>query len=635
MAKPKQRERRPFGGVAKDPLDLRDLMYESTLQELPFALDNRRRVPVVLDQGREGACTGFGLAAVVNYLQYNRQSTKPAQKKQLKTVRHGASARMLYEMAKRYDEWDGENYEGSSIRGAMKGWQRHGVCRWSEWPYDETDPGRLSPARQIAALANPLGAYFRVRHLHLNQMHSALSEAGILYASAQVHEGWYDIDPATGKIPYGRRKTGGHAFAIVGYDQDGFWVQNSWGPDWGAAGFCHISYDDWLENAYDCWVARLGVPTSSIAVRGEADRSRVSTFDFIPHESVVLSEIRPHFINLGNDGMFSDSGIYATTPQDVTDVVLDGFQKASVEWKRSRKLMLYAHGGLNNEKASASRVASLRPYFLANRIYPVHFMWETGLAESLRSILQDVFRSRRFQGWRDSLKDRFFDLIDEGIELAGGRLGQPVWSQMKQNAAGATENPDGGARFTAQQIKAAFDDMTPRPELHLVGHSAGSIFLGHLLPFLAEIGLPVKTLTLFAPACTVELFDDLIRPNLKGNVERFTVINLTDAVERDDSVAAVYNKSLLYLVSEAFETQRKAPLLGMETFAGAAKLPKKLSLPTNDKTAIRTVGPSFGNMPIASSSTTHGGFDNDGETLNSTLRIIRGTKTLQRPFPES
>lgn len=35
---------------------------------------------------------------------------------------------MLYELARRYDEWPGEGYEGSSARGAMKGWVRHGVC---------------------------------------------------------------------------------------------------------------------------------------------------------------------------------------------------------------------------------------------------------------------------------------------------------------------------------------------------------------------------------------------------------------------------------------------------------------------------------------------------------------------------
>ncbi len=481
MSNDMKSERRPFGGVTKDPLDLRDSMYEGSLRELPFEIDNRPRVPIILDQGREGACTGFGLAAVVNFLRYNRSDADSSLKQKLKKLDTSASVRMLYEMAKRYDEWEGENYEGSSIRGAMKGWLRHGVCGWKHWPYDEDEPGRLTPRRQLKALARPLGAYLRVRHLYLNQMHGALNEVGILYASASVHEGWYEVNPRKGKIPYRTRKAGGHAFAIVGYDAEGFWIQNSWGPKWGLKGFCHISYDDWLENGYDCWVARLGVPTTSLAIAGQAERTRVAQFDYIPHESVVLSTIRPHFVNLGNDGAFSDTGIYSTNGEDVRDVVLKGFKTASARWKKPAKLLLYAHGGLNTEKASASRIASLLPYFLENEIYPMHFMWETGLSDALHGIVEDAFRRGRFQGWRDELKDRFFDLVDEAVELGARGLGRPVCSQMKANAARATLQQDGGARFTAQQIHASFDGMPERPELHLVGHSAGSIFLGHLV----------------------------------------------------------------------------------------------------------------------------------------------------------
>ena len=68
---------REFKGVTKDPLDLRDLLYEPSLRELPFSIDNRAKVPTILDQGTEGACTGFGLAAVVNFLLGNRPDLEP------------------------------------------------------------------------------------------------------------------------------------------------------------------------------------------------------------------------------------------------------------------------------------------------------------------------------------------------------------------------------------------------------------------------------------------------------------------------------------------------------------------------------------------------------------------------------
>ncbi|WP_340115964.1 C1 family peptidase [Pelagibius sp. 7325] len=636
-----------YGGVVKDPLDLRDLIYESGLFELPFKVDNRKNVPVILDQGQEGACTGFGLAAVVNYHLHNRLDSAPPKTKPVANKEKGASARMLYEMAKRYDEWQGENYEGSSIRGAMKGWSRHGVCAWADWPYDAKKPGRLTPQRQRAALDRPLGAYYRVRHLHLNQMQAALTEAGILYASAQVHEGWQKVGK-DGVVPYSKTMIGGHAFAIVGYDRGGFWIQNSWGPTWGNKGFCYIGYDDWLENAYDCWVARLGVPTLTLAGDPSLEHGRAAEFGFVADESVVLETIRPHFVNLGNDGRFSQSGLYSSDEEDVENVVLAGFKEMSKDWAGARRLMIYCHGGLNNEKASAARISSMQRYFLDNQIYPLHFMWETGILESARGIVQDAFRRGRFQGWTDDMKERFYDLLDEGIELAARPLGRPVWAQMKDNALRASDD-GGGASFTAAKIAACFEALGDEAELHLVGHSAGSIFIAHLMEVLHLLDLPVKSLTLFAPACTLDLFEAKIAPHIGKRIERYAQFNLVDSVERDDCVGPVYHKSLLYLVSESFEPRHRAPLLGMEAFVNppkkrldaapeadrkqVARVKRVIGAPKaeNGKTVIRTQ-----NVPVSlkldSCSSTHGGFDNDEPTLNSMLRIITGKAKLAREF---
>src|SRR5690606_20036785 len=55
----------------RDTVDFRDRMYVPTLVEvesaIPLSRWTRWKVPV-LDQGSEGACTGFGLATVANYL---------------------------------------------------------------------------------------------------------------------------------------------------------------------------------------------------------------------------------------------------------------------------------------------------------------------------------------------------------------------------------------------------------------------------------------------------------------------------------------------------------------------------------------------------------------------------------------
>jgi C1A family cysteine protease len=170
------------------------------------------------------------------------------------------SPRMAYEMAKRYDRWSGEDYSGSSCRGAVKAWQKHGVCSADLWPYrsdkEDTD---LSPERSADAAKRPLGAYQRVNARDLAHIHAALTEVGVLFASGRVHKGWHRVR-SDGIVPFDEEVTGGHAFALVGYDQYGLWFQNSWGETWGQRGCGRIAYSDWLKNGMDLWVCRLGVP---------------------------------------------------------------------------------------------------------------------------------------------------------------------------------------------------------------------------------------------------------------------------------------------------------------------------------------------------------------------------------------
>ncbi len=99
--------------VRPDGIDFRDQMYVPTLVEVPLQRDLEDYLTLgvpILDQGRDGACTGFGLAAVAHYLLRTRKVFPDPVP---------ISPAMLYAMARRYDEWAGEDSEGSSCRGAM------------------------------------------------------------------------------------------------------------------------------------------------------------------------------------------------------------------------------------------------------------------------------------------------------------------------------------------------------------------------------------------------------------------------------------------------------------------------------------------------------------------------------------
>ena len=73
---------RPTIDARPDRIDFRDLTYLPRLVSLPDKYPSDEQIAtyfpaydkaeLVLDQGEEGACTGFGLAAVVNYLRWVR-----------------------------------------------------------------------------------------------------------------------------------------------------------------------------------------------------------------------------------------------------------------------------------------------------------------------------------------------------------------------------------------------------------------------------------------------------------------------------------------------------------------------------------------------------------------------------------
>ena len=566
--------------VHPDPLDFRDRMYEPTLVEVPplQPLEDYQqfRVPI-LDQGQEGACTGFGLATVVNYL---LNSFKHASYRDHVPV----SPRMLYEMARRYDEWPGENYEGSSARGAMKGWHKHGVCSAKLWPYKVTRTKNedLTKERSDDARNRLLGAYLRVNHLDLVSMHSAICEVGVLYATGQVHSGWDKVG-ADGIIPLEKEIEGGHAFAIVAYDRNGFWIQNSWGADWGRNGFARISYDDWLTNGTDVWVARLGVPVTS-----DIDSAVLSAAISGNPAAYTHAELRPHIISTGNNGELRNEGTFSSTPESLREIFDTYIPKLTNGWKKKR-ILLFAHGGLVKEQSAIQRVAEVYQPLLDHQVYPLAFIWKSDYWTTLQNMLRDALSRRTTGGILDAAKDFMLDRADDLLEpVARALTGKAEWTEMKENAEAATTTAKGGGRQVLALL-AEFAKKDPTVEIHIVGHSAGAIFHGPIVQLLTAKGkisdgplkgvdgykLKIASLNLWAPACTVEYFNQYYADALQsGSILDFTLFTLTDKAEQDDNCAGIYHKSLLYLVSNAFEKRFRIPLvqpdgepiLGMEKF---------------------------------------------------------------------
>jgi hypothetical protein len=684
-----------------DRIDLRDRPYNPPLdlvaEKWPRPDQLEQRLPeyiaadMILDQGSEGACTGFGLAATINYLLFLRDINAQPQK-----TRTRVSPRMLYHLARFYDEWPREDYEGSSCRGAIKGWHKHGVCSDELWRYRDKKGNVvfIRPQESWAedAATRPLGVYYRINRASITDMQAAIQDVGAIYVSARVHEGW-SVKKCSGplrhdslpQIDWGSRlkMTGGHAFALVGYNERGFIVQNSWGTGWGNKGFAVLSYPDWHENGSDAWACVLGAPMlgmpspvhitpSGDLVGGETTSAEKNIADLLSSSdkpalhNYTNDQIRPwdvnkaydHTLVLGNNGrVLQRNVIYANSADMVKELAceLPGQWFSGLNKNIKKKIIIYAHGGLNSEQDSLKRICMLAPYFKANNIYPLFLSWRTGFKESLVARLGDKLNDLIFRGGPSEGFDISYEPFDRTVEAAAEHLGiKAIWSEMKQNAEASClrdkKDPRGGILLI--QALAKLLKKHPVTEIHMVGHSAGSIILGHFLDVMRKAKLPVKSCTLYAAACSLSFANRHYQRAVKDGIlfkKNLHFHMLSPKLELQDTVGPVYHKSLLYLVSRALEDHHKTPLLGMaaafdkhslstniwnrdslvqvKKWQSFWKGKKNTSIITTNKIVCAVEKTNHGTFtPSAMINASHGSFDNDVKVISQTIERILGGK---------
>lgn len=617
--------------VVPDSIDLRDRPYLPAVRVIPAELLLPAAKIPVLNQQQTSACTGFALASVVYHLQLAAKRM-PAQ--------YEVSPFMLYSMARRYDEFPGspDADTGSSLRGAMKGWYKHGVCAAGLWktmamPKPVADDKDAAHDWWLDAVRRPLGAYYRVDTHSVTDMQVALNEIGILYASAVAHSGWDEGIKArkSGKsdfwiIPHQKAlpSDGAHAFAIVGYTRDGFILHNSWGPEWGTGGRAILTYDDWTENAMDCWVAQLGVPTelhheiaTSKSLRVKAGKVRLASDDTLRNR-----EISPFIIDMSNNGLLSNTGEFRTQDSDVEALVNQQVGIARNAWGLKdgdvMDVAIYAHGGLVSEEAAAGTASKWIPALYDAKIFPIFLMWETGLFETLKDQTEYLLakQARTTGGMLDGLKTWWNARLEKLLSVPG----TAVWGEMKKNADCLSGYPNsGGLKLYNACKKSPYFGDNSKIRLHLIGHSAGAIVHSLVVQRLGKAGWKFETVNFMAPAVRADSFISEVVPSIKsGAVKAYNQFSLLDDFELKDPTCEPilgYSRSLLYLVSQSFEHGETTPILGMQKYFASQVVP--LELP--NVTLFTSPG-------AASKSTTHGGFDDDVTTMNKVISLITATK---------
>ncbi len=341
-------------------------------------------------------------------------------------------------------------------------------------------------------------------------------------------------------------------------------------------------------------------------------------------------KLRSHVVNL-RQGRFSTDGDFITTRQDVERLFAVDLPSALAEAKsanRPFRLLFYAHGGLVSEASGIAGALAQVDFWTANQIYPIFFIWETGILEVLADLLRKLVMGQR--GLGDWLKDTTAKVLEDLVRPGGLR----VWGNMKLSAQAASA-PDGGARVVADLAGRFFKAHASDVEIHACGHSAGAIFHSFFVPELVKAGAPVASLYLLAPAVNVPTFKSTLAPLSGKGVGPLTMLTMHREFERADT-AGPYPKSLLYFVHGSFEDPDETPILGLEENVTADPDMMKLFTSAPNEIVFSVTSPNA-SKHASTRAIHHGDFDNDGPSMNTVCRRILGASdaTPISDFPES
>lgn len=242
-------------GCLKDKDDSRDRILAAEHFKgivIPERVDLRPENPPVYDQENIGSCTGNAGSRSFEHMVF----------KEIGSFK--SFSRMgLYNLTRKSE--GNFNYDsGATLRGTIKTMVKYGMIPEELFPYDEKNlfvmpsTAVLSAAEKWQALS-----YYRIPARGLLLLKQALAKGCTPIFGAAVYESFESDEAArTGIIPMPDVNTeeflGGHALCAVGYDDDNEHVitANSWGVNWGDAGFAYIPYKYFTTHGpvSDIWV---------------------------------------------------------------------------------------------------------------------------------------------------------------------------------------------------------------------------------------------------------------------------------------------------------------------------------------------------------------------------------------------
>jgi C1A family cysteine protease len=246
-------------GWKRDHPDHRDRLFgvsAHVMQALPRQVDLRVKCPDLYNQIDTQSCTGQATKFLIHF---DRGVENPG--KDIETME--PSALFQYYNGRLLDgseDMDG----GCQIRNVMKSMNEHGYCDEELWPFDP-DKICVKPSVQAyeQAAKRNIVDYRRVGQ-SADLIRAALASERPVVCGISIYDSFEsDTVAGSGEVPMPGDKEsflGGHAIALVGYDDDAqfFTFRNSWGIGWGDKGYGFLKYGFVLcpDLAADFWVIK-------------------------------------------------------------------------------------------------------------------------------------------------------------------------------------------------------------------------------------------------------------------------------------------------------------------------------------------------------------------------------------------
>lgn len=333
-------------------------------------------------------------------------------------------------------------------------------------------------------------------------------------------------------------------------------------------------------------------------------------------DAAALARLRAHVLVMRH-GRFGHGDTYASLAEDVEALVGEHLRS----WMRTlpahepARIVISAHDAMVAEEETLRLARHQAGWWLANGVYPIHILWESGFGETLLQVLEAA--RIRALGANEDFDGGIDPLLEGAVRVLGGPT---LWAGVKRGAERAFDH-DGGGRRLLTLLRDELAQATRPIELHLVGFGAGANLQAQLVRHLASNRMiAARTLSLTAPTLSVAEFRSGIAPFLGFALRHVSVFTLARDLERSERCGS-YRKSFLSLLRGALEEEPNAEVVGLEeSLRRSPDVARMLGLAG----ASSSPGEALfaGIAPGLTEAKTLSGFDDDVATMNSVLRRV-------------